>query len=80
VSNPSEDNAAQLARVLQDIEHATEQATGWLSERDRLVAEAKALGGSHRQIASRADLSHAADAELVKRQVTSSGTQARSGR
>jgi hypothetical protein len=75
VSNPSEDNTARLAQVLQDIEHAAEQAAGWLSERDRLVAEAKALGGSHRQIASRADLSHAADTELIKPQVTSSATQ-----
>jgi len=79
VSNPSEDNSAQLAQVLQDIEHAAEQAAGWLSERDRLVAQAKALGGSHRQIASRADLSHAADAELIKQQVTSSATQLGSG-
>jgi hypothetical protein len=75
VSNPGEDNTAQLARVLQDIEHAAEQAAGWLSERDRLVAEAKALGGSHRQIASRADLSHAADTELITQQVTSGTTQ-----
>jgi hypothetical protein len=79
VSNPSEDNTAQLARVLQDIEHAAEQAAGWLGERDRLVAQAKTLGGSHRQIASRADLSHAADAELIKQQVTSSATQPGSG-
>ena len=79
VSNPSENNTAQLARVLQDIEHAAEQAAGWLSERDRLVAEAEALGGSHRQIASRADLTHAADAELTEQQATSSATQARSG-
>ncbi|MEV6872349.1 hypothetical protein [Amycolatopsis sp. NPDC051128] len=80
MSNPNEDNTAQLARVLQDIEHAAEQAAGWLSERDRLVAEAKALGGSHRQIASRADLSHAADAALIKQQAPSSATPARPGR
>jgi hypothetical protein len=79
VSNPGEDNTAQLAQVLQDLEHAAEQAAGWLSERDRLVAEAKALGGSHRQIASRADLSHAADGELIKQQITSSATQPSSG-
>ncbi|MEV7099717.1 hypothetical protein AB0M80_43565 [Amycolatopsis sp. NPDC051045] len=80
MSNPSEDNTSQLAQVLQDIEHAAEQAAGWLSERDRLVAAAKALGGSHRQIASRADLSHAADTALIKQPVTSSVTQGRSGR
>ncbi|KDN21746.1 hypothetical protein [Amycolatopsis rifamycinica] len=70
VSNPSEDNTAHLARVLQEIEHAAEQAAGSLNERDRLVAEAKALGGSHRQIASRADLSHAADVQPIKQQIT----------
>jgi hypothetical protein len=80
VSNPSEENTAQLARVLRDIEHAAEQAAGWLSERDRLMAEAKALGGSHRQIASRADLSHAAGVELIEQQVASGVTQPGPGR
>src|SRR5437763_13520732 len=59
VSNPIEENAAELERVLEQIEQAAEQAAGWLAERDRLVVQAKALGGSHRQIGSRADLSHA---------------------
>jgi hypothetical protein len=65
VSNPIEDNTVELERVLEQIEHATEQAAGWLGERDRLVVQAKALGGSHRQIASRADLSHADVGQLI---------------
>ena len=71
VSNPIEKNAAGLARVLAEIELAAEQAVGWLAERDRLVVQAKALGGSHRQIASRADLSHAGVGKLIKRETSS---------
>ncbi|MEV7043689.1 hypothetical protein [Amycolatopsis sp. NPDC051061] len=59
MSNPIDENTAELEHVLEQIEHAAEQAAGWLGERDRLVVQAKTLGGSHRQIASRADLSHA---------------------
>jgi hypothetical protein len=76
VSNPIEENAAQLAQVLDRIEQAAEQAAGWMGERDRLVTEAKALGGSHRQIASRADLARADTRMLIKRETSldSSGT------
>ena len=70
MSNPIEENAAELERVLEQIEQAAEQAAGWLAERDRLVVQAKALGGSHRQIGSRADLSHAGVGKLITRQTT----------
>ncbi|MEV7043453.1 hypothetical protein [Amycolatopsis sp. NPDC051061] len=66
MSNPIEENAAELERVLERIEHAAEQAAEWLRERDQLVVQAKALGGSHRQIASRADLSHAAGRDSAR--------------
>ncbi|MFD8494249.1 hypothetical protein [Amycolatopsis sp. NPDC059657] len=68
MSNLIEKSAAELERVLEQIEQAAEQAAGWLGERDRLIVQAKALGGSHRQIASRSDLSHAGVGKLIARE------------
>ncbi|OXM63132.1 hypothetical protein [Amycolatopsis vastitatis] len=73
MSNPIEKNADGLARVLDEIELAAEQVAAWLDERDRLVVQAKALGGSHRQIASRAELSHTGVGKLIQRETRSDG-------
>ncbi|WP_206793981.1 hypothetical protein [Amycolatopsis sp. MtRt-6] len=76
MSNPIEKNADELARVLDEIEQAAEQAAGWLDERDRLVVHAKALGASHRQIAPHAALSHTGVGKLIKRETGSADSRA----
>lgn len=67
MSDPIARNAAELARTLDALEQAAEQAAGWVDERDRLIRQAKALGGSHRLIAGRAELSHAGVGKLIAR-------------
>jgi hypothetical protein len=57
----------QLDAVLDGVEQANEQAVAWLAERDRLIDQAKALGASHRRIASRTSLARGETVLIVDR-------------
>lgn len=57
----------QLDAVLDSVEQANDQVVAWLAERDRLIDQAKALGASHRRIASRTSLTRGETIPAVDR-------------
>ncbi|MBM7771743.1 hypothetical protein JOD54_001947 [Actinokineospora baliensis] len=67
MTDPITATADRLAAVLDALEQADEQYHAWREERESLIRQAKALGASHRGIASRTSLSHTGVGRLIAR-------------